>query len=908
MDPPPKRITLLCADDIAIAKWAGVGFKVYHGQPPLLALLREGSKVKEDYVLIVDGSAGVEELPMQLSGVMLHAAGSEAYGSALLSVGGVLLPPGGQPESCVSASKMHRSIPIHAPSSPFLVQSTWLAAPQIANGARTDLAYELALSLALWRKAGVPAFAIPVDRAEGSCVRLEEQFTADDAAKLGSLFAAEQAAGEALSEDGATEAGANKGPGKVKVPKPGKVHPAVPMDHHGAIVLLVSGVEELRAARPLACALAGRHDLRVLLADAEVDSNWDKTEVCHLAITVLRPKSARDSVSLRLAATLDSIRDVDLAVYAQESVRAREWDEVLRWRGGVFGPAHGGKWRSREQQEQLGGTVVVVLKTDELSQAEWMGALDMGALKQWHTPRIDVSVVTNDRPGSLGRLLASLQHASYFGDQISLNINMEQTADRATQRLVDSLHWPDGHVTLRHRVVLGGLLPAIVESWYPSSNDSYGVLLEDDIEVSPLFYGWLKMSILQYRYSPSGRAQSQRLFGISLYQPRNLELRPPRRIPFDAHKVFASLGLASDVPYLSQIPCSWGAVYFPEVWREFHSYLALRLSETGLPISDSIVPEIMSNHWPRSWKKYFIELVYMRGYVMLYPNYRDFLSLSTNHFEVGTHVHVSPANAKKKELFWVPLMGGENGGSLVDMPEGRLPSWPTLPILDLWGSLATDDELVERGWQSVALLDTCPPFRLDVPPTYNARELLCAKKYADTGGLVDARPLAPVVVRPKTGSQDPPEEVEAKADTVPPRMVDHVDRIGGDAMAAGGAPKPAGVHAHAHEGENEGELERVPAAAPLGKEEEAEAAGEVEKEGDDEDEDEDDDDEDDDEVEPVLVVPGTAAAAEEEDEQEAEADEPAADLKKREDEPEADEERNPWADEENDEEEEGDQA
>lgn len=358
----------------------------------------------------------------------------------------------------------------------------------------------------------------------------------------------------------------------------------------------------------------------------------------------------------------------------------------------------------------------------------------------WHTPKIDLSVITNNRPASLSRLLTALQDAHYFGDDVSLSLNLEQTADRATQHLVDDFEWPFGTVTLRHRIILGGLMPAIVESWYPSSNDSYGVFLEDDVEVSPLFYSWLKLSILHYRYYTPMRERSTRLFGISLYQQKNIELRPEGRQPFDAHALFASLSLAPTLPYLSQIPCSWGAAYFPEVWREFHAYLSLRLSETALSISDSIVPEIRSNRWPRSWKKYFIELVYMRGYVMLYPNYADFASFSTNHLEKGTHIHVSEVDRKRKEQFTVPLM--TRAGSILDLPEGRLPPWDALPIIDLWGAIATDDEVVERGWQSVAQLDTCPPFRLDVAPTYNARELLCPRVYERTNVLVETQPLA----------------------------------------------------------------------------------------------------------------------------------------------------------------------
>lgn len=109
-------------------------------------------------------------------------------------------------------------------------------------------------------------------------------------------------------------------------------------------------------------------------------------------------------------------------------------------------------------------------------------------------------VITHDRPKSLIRLLNSLATARYFGDRINIRINMEQTVDEETLRVIGSFNWEYGTVSVTRRVVHGGLLPAVVESWYPSDNHSYGLILEDDVEVSPLFYAWVKMSLLRYRY------------------------------------------------------------------------------------------------------------------------------------------------------------------------------------------------------------------------------------------------------------------------------------------------------------------------------------------------------------------------------------------------------------------------
>jgi hypothetical protein len=328
-----------------------------------------------------------------------------------------------------------------------------------------------------------------------------------------------------------------------------------------------------------------------------------------------------------------------------------------------------------------------------------------------------------------------MEISHYFGDSVHLTISMEQTADFATSSLLSGFAWPHGPYNLRRRIILGGLMPAIVESWYPTNNHSYGIFLEDDVEVSPLFYAWLKFTVLRYRYSSAQKNQATRLFGVSLYQPKNIELRPEGRQPFDAHILFEELALPLDTPYLSQVPCSWGAVYFPEIWREYHEYLAIRLSEVSLEIGDVVVPDLRSNRWPRSWKKYFNELVYLRGYTMLYPNYPNFQSFSTNHLERGTHVRETQVDIKKKIQFTVPLMPDSNPALLLELPEGSLPDWSNLPVLDLWGAVATEEEVIARGWSAVAGLATCAaaaetqPYKLELPPTYNPKELLCPREY-----------------------------------------------------------------------------------------------------------------------------------------------------------------------------------
>ncbi|KAI9007527.1 hypothetical protein CLU79DRAFT_778384 [Phycomyces nitens] len=345
---------------------------------------------------------------------------------------------------------------------------------------------------------------------------------------------------------------------------------------------------------------------------------------------------------------------------------------------------------SLAQLSRLQHVVAIGLPADDVRHVLWIADLSLETLQFWHTIRIQLVVITDRRPHSLSRLLQSSGRAHFLGDKVNLVVHMEQSADRVTKMLVNSFSWHHGEKTVRHRIRKGGLMPAIIESWYPNDNDDYAVLLEDDIEVSPLFYSWSKYAILKYRYEQSNPA----LYGISLYSPRNLELLPEGRRPFDPALVLEPT-YPPRMPYVSQVPCSWGAVYFPEHWREFHDYLTSRIEDLRQEhLLNITVPGSRSDRWKKSWKKYFIELVYLRAYVMLYPNFQHYESFSTNHLEFGTHV-------KKARLqviidnFRVPLM--ERDTILDQLPNHRLPAFEGLPVLDLWGRLKTHDLLQDTG-------------------------------------------------------------------------------------------------------------------------------------------------------------------------------------------------------------------
>jgi hypothetical protein len=175
-----------------------------------------------------------------------------------------------------------------------------------------------------------------------------------------------------------------------------------------------------------------------------------------------------------------------------------------------------------------------------------------------------------------------------------------------------------------------GLMNNIMSSWDPLEDTcEYAIMLEDDIEVSPHFYFYAKSLISKY-------AETKDMIGISLYTPSWNEIAYP-------HKTFEVP--TSDPIFMMQLPCSWGAVYFPDRWREFKRYFDARISGFD---QVSPIPNSNSENWERSWKRYLIELMYFRGWTMLYPNFENLASLSTNHREQGEHTGIAGAVSTNK--------------------------------------------------------------------------------------------------------------------------------------------------------------------------------------------------------------------------------------------------------------------
>jgi len=268
--------------------------------------------------------------------------------------------------------------------------------------------------------------------------------------------------------------------------------------------------------------------------------------------------------------------------------------------------------------------------------------------------KVDVHVIANNRPTSLNRLFDSLQRASPPAST-NLFVHVEAHATEAELQTVEDFHWEHGAKVVLARVQRGGVVAAILESWYPASDDDVAIILEDDLSVSPYLFEWV------YQFWPLCK-QSQRCAGLGLHTPRIDELSSPKKKVLFGH-------IAQSKVYGQPIPCSWGAVWKPQFWRQLHMYAEARLDVAAdryfLPVNTGA-----AHGWKTSWKKYALELLLTQQLLVVYPNFENQTSIVTNHVEPGEHIK-SEDVAKRKRDYEVPLLGHKEywPETFKDMPE-----------------------------------------------------------------------------------------------------------------------------------------------------------------------------------------------------------------------------------------------
>ncbi|CAN0905230.1 hypothetical protein LINGRAHAP2_LOCUS23548 [Linum grandiflorum] len=252
-----------------------------------------------------------------------------------------------------------------------------------------------------------------------------------------------------------------------------------------------------------------------------------------------------------------------------------------------------------------------------------------------------IKVLAFNRLQSVSRCLRSLAAANYAGDTVHLHVYIDHFAavndsadvlnrklDESRQILefVDGFAWKFGNKVVHYRTGNVGLQAQWLEAWWPSSDDEFAFIVEDDLEVSPLFYKFVRAVILNYRYNASNF--SPEIFGVTLQRPRFVPGKHGNKIELDK----------GTQVFLYQLVGTWGQILFPKPWKEFRLWYDDHKVKGLKPFLDGMV----TNGWykkmgERIWTPWFIKFVHSRGYFNIYTNFQHERALSVSHRDTGVN-------------------------------------------------------------------------------------------------------------------------------------------------------------------------------------------------------------------------------------------------------------------------------
>ncbi|GFP97611.1 hypothetical protein PHJA_001905200 [Phtheirospermum japonicum] len=254
-----------------------------------------------------------------------------------------------------------------------------------------------------------------------------------------------------------------------------------------------------------------------------------------------------------------------------------------------------------------------------------------------------IKVLTFNRLSSLSRCLNSLSKARYdAGDKVHLHVFIDHfqqdsqigSADlderlklsRQIVDFVDGFEWNHGEKLVHYRTSNAGLQAQWLEAWWPTSDHEFSFVVEDDLEVSPLYYRFLKAVILNYYYNASNFSPS--IYGASLQRPRFVPGKHGNKMHLDGEAQI----------FLYQLVGTWGQLLFPRPWKEFRLWYDTHKAKGMKPVLDGMV----TTGWYKKmgekiWTPWFIKFIQSRGYFNIYTNFLHERALSVSHRDAGVN-------------------------------------------------------------------------------------------------------------------------------------------------------------------------------------------------------------------------------------------------------------------------------
>ncbi|KAF8661890.1 hypothetical protein HU200_056850 [Digitaria exilis] len=251
-----------------------------------------------------------------------------------------------------------------------------------------------------------------------------------------------------------------------------------------------------------------------------------------------------------------------------------------------------------------------------------------------------IKLLAYDRPASLRRCLRSLAAADYDGDRVALHVLLDHrppnsslsslAASHEMLNFVDAFPWPHGEKRVHYRAANAGLQAQWIEAWWPGSDDEFAFVVEDDLQVSPLYYKFLKRLVMKYYYDREN--YSPYVFGASLQRPRFVPGKHGNKIKLDSETRL----------FLYQMVGTWGQLLFPKPWKEFRLWYDEHKAKGLKPILQGMI----TTGWykkigERIWTPWFVKFVHSRGYFNIYTNFLKETALSVSHRDAGVNYEKS---------------------------------------------------------------------------------------------------------------------------------------------------------------------------------------------------------------------------------------------------------------------------
>lgn len=213
-----------------------------------------------------------------------------------------------------------------------------------------------------------------------------------------------------------------------------------------------------------------------------------------------------------------------------------------------------------------------------------------------------IIVLTQRREKSLKRLLESLNRAEY-SNEVHLEIRIDFDESPGHQKVIStsrSFVFKHGKKSIHIYKSKQGLRNSWFNAWTPHSDNERAVIIEDDMELSPLWFKWLSTAWHKY-------GTRSDIGGMSLCRQR---LRASDG---------ASIMKQIDEPFLYKIPGSFGFSPHAKHWKPFVQWVRnIDLLNVNIDVPGTVTTQWHRNT-PDSWEQYWIWWCFRR--VPLYTLY-----------------------------------------------------------------------------------------------------------------------------------------------------------------------------------------------------------------------------------------------------------------------------------------------